>query len=315
MDDLDFFLSALIDNVVLIVLFILLGILVFKTYRLVPQNEVAIVERFGKYGRTLNSGLNFLIPLVEKITYTRTLKEQVYDIPSQAVITKDNISIQIDGVIYAKVFEPVKSCYGIEDYKYAIIQLAQTTMRSEIGKLSLEKTFEEREQLNASIVEAINDASQEWGVMVLRYEIKDIQPPRSVLQAMEMQLKADREKRAVILESEGQRQSEINRAEGEKTALILAAEAVKQEQILKAQGEAESIRLVANAQAEALRIVGEQSASQNGASAVQLTLAEKSIEAKKAIAKESSMVVVPDSSTEIAGMVAQALAISEKIKE
>lgn len=311
----DYISPLLATNLTLIALFVLLCLIIFKTYYIVPQNEVYIVERFGKYGRTLTSGLNFIIPFIEKVVYHRTLKEQVYDIPSQAVITKDNISIEINGVVYVKVFEPAKSCYGIEQYDYAIVQLAQTTMRSEIGKLSLEKTFEERDNLNASIVGAINDASQEWGVMVLRYEIKDIQPPQTVLQAMEMQLKADREKRAVVLESEGQRQSEINRAEGEKTARILEAEATKQEQILKAQGEAESIRLVATAQADALEIVGEQAMSEAGISAVQLTLAEKSIEAKQAIAKESSMIIVPDNSTDIASVVAQAMGISNKIKD
>ncbi len=310
----DSFLAAWPAFVTWLVLAGVLLLVLFKTYRIVPQNEVKIVERFGKYGRTLQSGLNFTIPIVEKVAYTRSLKEQVYDIPSQAVITKDNISIEIDGVVYVKVVEPAKSCYGIENYTYAIIQLAQTTMRSEIGKLTLEKTFEERENLNAAIVQAINDASQEWGMMVLRYEIKDIKPPKSVLQAMEMQLKADREKRAVVLESEGQRESEINRAEGEKRALILEAEAVQQEQILKARGQAESIRLVAEAQAQALRVVGEEASSTNGAAAVSLSLAEKSIEAKQAIAKESSMVIVPESTMDIASVVAQAIGISETIK-
>ncbi len=305
---------AIFDNITWVVLALVLLFLLFKTYRIVPQNQVEIVERFGRYGRTLGSGLNFTIPIVEKIAYTRSLKEQVYDVPSQAVITKDNISIEIDGVVYVKVIEPAKSCYGIENYSYAIMQLAQTTMRSEIGKMTLEKTFEERDNLNASIVNAINEASQEWGMVILRYEIKDIKPPKTVLQAMEMQLKADREKRAVVLESEGQRESEINRAEGEKQARILEAQAVQQEQILKAKGQAESIRLVALAQAEALRVVGEEASSKNGSAAVSLSLAEKSIEAKQAIAKESSMVIVPESSTDIASIVAQAVGISEKIK-
>ena len=298
----------------LLVIGLFVIITIIASVKTVPENSTFIVERFGKYNRTLYSGLNFIIPFLDTVAYKRTLKEQVFDVPSQDVITKDNISIKIDGVVYVKTVDAKKSCYGIENYEYAISQIAQTTMRSEIGKLSLEKTFEEREKLNAAIVHSINEAAEQWGIMILRYEIKDITPPASILSAMEIQLKADREKRAVILESEGEKQSAINHAEGAKQSAIKHAEGEKESKIIEAQGEAESILLVANAQAESLRVIGEQATSDNGVAAIKLTLAEKAILAKEAIAKESSLVVIPDSSTDIASTVIQAMAINEKLK-
>lgn len=275
----------------------------------VPQNMAYVAERFGKYNKTMEAGLNFLVPFIDRIAYQRSLKEQAVDVPSQAAITKDNISLVVDGVLYLKVLDAYKASYGVENYVYAVTQLAQTTMRSEIGKMSLDKTFEERESLNINIVGAINEASAPWGVQVLRYEIKDIEPPRSVLEAMERQMKAEREKRAVILESEGERQSAINVAEGDKQAKVLQAEADKAQQILRAEGEAKAILEVAQAQARALEVVGGVAATEPGQKAIQLELADKAIAAKEAIARESSVVLLPDGDTNASSMVAQAMTI------
>lgn len=277
--------------------------------KFVPQNRAYVIERFGKYSRTLESGLNFLVPFIEQIGADRSLKEQAVDVPSQGAITRDNITLTVDGVLYFRVLDPVKASYGVDDYGFAVTQLAQTTMRSEIGKMELDKTFEERDAINTSIVSAINEAAATWGVQVLRYEIKDIVPPTSVMNAMEQQMKAEREKRATILESEGQKQSAINRAEGEKQAIILAAEADKEEQVLRAEGEAQAIIKVAEAQAEAIEKVGEKAATSEGQKAIELDLATKAISAKEAIAKESTVVLLPDSSTEAGSLVAQATSI------
>ena len=277
--------------------------------KFVPQNRAYVIERFGKYTRTLESGLNFLVPFIEQISADRSLKEQAVDVPSQSAITKDNITLTVDGVLYFRVLDPQKATYGVDDYNFAVTQLAQTTMRSEIGKMELDKTFEERDAINAAIVTAINEAASTWGVQVLRYEIKDIMPPNSVMNAMEQQMKAEREKRATLLESEGLKQAEINKAEGEKQAKILAAEADKREQVLKAEGEAEAIIKVATAQAEAIEKIGEKAATQEGQKAVELELATKAIGAKEAIAKDSTVVLLPDNSTEAGSLVAQATSI------
>ncbi len=288
---------------------ILLVIFIKKAVLFVPQNMAYIVERFGKYNKTMEAGLNVLVPFFDRVAYKRTLKEQATDVPSQSSITKDNISLVVDGVLYLKVLDPYKASYGVDNYIYAVTQLAQTTMRSEIGQMDLDKTFEERESLNTNIVSAINEAASPWGVQVLRYEIKDIEPPRSVLEAMERQMKAEREKRAVILESEGQRQSAINVAEGEKRSQVLNAEADKTEQILQAEGEAQAILAVAEAKAKALKVVGDIANTAPGQRAIQLDLATEAIEAKKAIAKESSVVLLPDGQSEAASIVAEAMTI------
>jgi regulator of protease activity HflC (stomatin/prohibitin superfamily) len=290
-----------------------LAVLVFivlkSCIKFVPQNRAYVVERFGRYNKTMVAGLNGLIPFIDKVAYNQSLKEHAYDVPSQAAITKDNISLVVDGVLYLKVLDPYKASYGVDNYVYAVTQLAQTTMRSEIGKIDLDKTFEERESLNVNIVNAINMASEPWGVQVLRYEIKDIEPPRTILDAMERQMKAEREKRATILESEGHRQSAINVAEGAKQAQVLAAEADKTEQILRAEGEAQAIVAVAEAQANALDTVGKVAATAEGQKAIQLDLALKAIEAKKAIARESTVVLLPDGNTSAASVVAEAMTI------
>ncbi|MBL1259441.1 MAG: paraslipin [Thiotrichaceae bacterium] len=288
---------------------IVIIVLLKTSIKFVPQNSAFVIERFGKYNATLVAGLNFIIPFIDKIAYIRSLKEQAIDVPSQAAITQDNIGLTVDGVLYLKVLDPYKASYGVEAYGFAVTQLAQTTMRSEIGKMALDKTFEERDLLNIAIVNAINEAAGPWGVQVLRYEIKDIEPPRSVLEAMERQMKAERDKRATILESEGERQSSINVAEGEKQAKVLAAEADRIEQILKAEGEARAIELVATAKANALHVIGEAADSSPGQKAVQLDLATLAIAAKKAIAKESTVVLMDGKSSEPGSSVAEAVAI------
>ncbi|MBE0370949.1 SPFH domain-containing protein [Pseudoalteromonas aurantia] len=285
-------------------------IIVLKSgIKFVPQNKAWVVERFGKYQSTKEAGLNFIVPFIDRISADRSLKEQAVDVPSQSAITKDNISLIVDGVLYFRVLDPYKATYGVDDYIFAVTQLAQTTMRSELGKMELDKTFEERDLLNTNIVSAINSASDPWGIQVLRYEIKDIVPPQSVMEAMEAQMKAERVKRAQILESEGDRQSAINVAEGKKQAQVLAAEADKTEQILTAEGEAQAIIAVADAQAAALRKVGEAADTEQGQKAIQLDLATKAIAAKEAIAKESSVVLLPENGTDASSLVAQGMSI------
>lgn len=280
-----------------------------SSIKFVPQNRAYVIERFGKFQSTKEAGLNFILPFIDRISADRSLKEKAVDVPEQSAITKDNISLSVDGVLYFRVLDPYKATYGIDDYVFAVTQLAQTTMRSELGKMELDKTFEERDILNTNIVAAINEAAGPWGIQVLRYEIKDIVPPQSVMQAMEAQMKAERVKRAQILESEGDRQSAINRAEGAKASVVLAAEAEKEEQVLRAEGEAKAIVAVASAQAESLRQVGQAAVTEEGQKAVQLDLATKAIEAKLAIAKESSVVLLPDNGTDAASMVTQAMTI------
>ena len=280
-----------------------------SSIKFVPQNRAYVIERFGKYQSTKEAGLNFILPFIDRISADRSLKEKAVNVPEQSAITKDNISLSVDGVLYFRVLDPYKATYGIDDYVFAVTQLAQTTMRSELGKMELDKTFEERDILNTNIVAAINEASGPWGIQVLRYEIKDIVPPHSVMEAMEAQMKAERVKRAQILESEGDRQSAINRAEGAKASVVLAAEAEREEQVLRAEGEAKAIVAVALAQAESLRQVGQAAATEEGQKAVQFDLATKAIEAKLAIAKESSVILLPDNGTDAASIVAQAMAI------
>jgi regulator of protease activity HflC (stomatin/prohibitin superfamily) len=295
---LDYILTA--QTLVLVFVVVLLK----TSIKFVPQNRAYVIERFGKYQSSKEAGLNFIFPFIDRISADRSLKEQAVDVPEQSAITKDNISLHVDGVLYFRVLDPYKATYGVDDYVFAVTQLAQTTMRSELGKMELDKTFEERDVLNTNIVAAINDAAGPWGIQVLRYEIKDIVPPQSVMEAMEAQMKAERVKRAQILESEGDRQAAINRAEAD-----------KEEQVLRAEGEAKAIVAVATAQAEALRQVGEAAATPEGQKAIQLDLATKAIEAKHAIAKESSVVLLPDSSTEAASVVAQAMTIINQLNK
>lgn len=288
---------------------VLIIILVKFSIKFVPQNRAFVVERFGKFNKTMVAGLNVLFPFIDKVAYNLSLKEHAYDVPSQAAITKDNISLVVDGVLYLKLLDAYKASYGVDNYVYAVTQLAQTTMRSEIGKIDLDKTFEERESLNINIVNSINLASEPWGVQVMRYEIKDIEPPRTILDAMERQMKAEREKRATILESEGNRQSAINVAEGAKQAQVLSAEADKAEQILRAEGEAQAIIAVADAQAKSLDMVGKVANTVEGQKAIQLNLADKAIDAKRAIAKDSTVVLLSEGNSNAANVVAEAMTI------
>ncbi|ALS34898.1 hypothetical protein PTRA_b0416 [Pseudoalteromonas translucida KMM 520] len=313
MDPIAQVLNAIFTVEAFLLIFVL--VLLKSSVKFVPQNRAWLIERFGKFQSTKEAGLNFIIPFIDRIAADRSLKEQAQDVPSQSAITKDNISLTVDGVLYFRVLDPYKATYGVDDYIFAVTQLSQTTMRSELGKMELDKTFEERDVLNTNIVTSINQAAEPWGIQVLRYEIKDIVPPQSVMEAMEAQMKAERVKRAQILESEGDRQANINVAEGRKQAQVLGAEGEKAEQILRAEGEAKAIIAVAEAQAEALRKVGEAADTAQGQKAIQLDLATKAIAAKEAIARESSIVLLPDNATDASSMVAQGMAIINSLNK
>ena len=296
-----------------LVVFGLLALLVLfiiaKTAVVVPQQNAYVVERLGRYHATLGAGFHVLLPFVDGIRYRHSLKEQAYDIPAQVCITRDNVQVGVDGVLYLKVLNPERASYGISDYLFAISQLAQTTLRSEIGKISLDKTFEERTNINMSVVSELDKASEPWGVKVLRYEIKNITPPADILAAMEKEMRAEREKRAVILTSEGTRDAAINTAEGHKQETIKASEARKQQQINEAEGEAEAILAVATATAEGLRRVAEVVHAQGGMEAVQLRVAEQYIEQFGRLAKSSNTLVLPANAADVGSMIALAMQV------
>ena len=281
-------------------------ILLMKTAIVVPQQSAFIVQRLGKYSSTLHAGFHILIPLMEKIAYRHSLKESAVDIAEQICITKDNVQVGIDGVLYLQVMDPARASYGIADYHFAISQLAQTTLRSEIGKIDLDRTFEERATINANVVDELDKATEPWGVKVLRYEIKNINPPHDVLQAMEKQMRAEREKRAVILNSEGDRDAKINQAEGEKQRVIKESEANRQLQINQAQGQAEAILAVANATAEGLERVARALSHEGGEKAMQLRVAEEYIEQFGNLAKAGNTLVVPANLSDVSAMIALA---------
>jgi regulator of protease activity HflC (stomatin/prohibitin superfamily) len=286
----------------------LLAIIVFsKTAIVVPQQSAYVVERLGKFAGTLDAGFHILVPFVDVIRYRHSLKEQSIDIPAQVCITRDNVQVGVDGVLYLKVLNAERASYGISDYLFAIIQLAQTTLRSEIGKIDLDKTFEERTNINMSVVSELDKASESWGVKVLRYEIKNITPPQDVLAAMEKQMRAEREKRAVILTSEGQRDAAINTAEGEKQQTIKASEAHRQRQINEAQGQAEAILAVASATAEGIRKVAESIQVPGGFEAVQLRVAEQYVAKFGELAKSSTSLVLPASVADVGAMLSLAM--------
>ncbi len=301
------------DVVFLAALFIV-GLFVYKGIKIVPQQQAWIVEKLGKFDRTLEPGLQFLVPFIERVSYRHSLKEYARDVQEQTAITRDNVSLIIDGVIYVRIIDPKQASYGVNDPIYAVTQLAQTTMRSEIGKLALDESFEERETLNANIVRAINDAAQTWGVQCMRYEIKNINPPANVLKAMELQMTAERQKRAEILESEGERQSKINIAEADKRQVELASEAAKIDQINRAEGEAVAIMSVAEATARGIELVSEAITKQGGEQAVALKVAEQYVNAFSKLAKESTTVLLPANAGDAGSMVAQALGVFDAIK-
>ncbi|KAJ3416678.1 hypothetical protein HDV05_000508 [Chytridiales sp. JEL 0842] len=282
----------------------------------VPQASVYVIERFGRFHKILEPGLAVLIPFVDRIRYVQSLKENTVEIPTQSAITQDNVTLEIDGVLYYKIEDPYKASYGVEDAEFAVAQLAQTTMRAEIGQMTLDRTLAERTQLNYNIVNAINSAAYDWGIKCLRYEIRDIHPPENVVVSMHQQVSAERRKRAEILESEGARQAAINVAEGKKQGMILESEAAKAKQINLAQGEFESIRLKAEAGALAINKVSEAIRKQGlqGQDAISLSLAEKYVEAFGQLAKEANTVVVPANVADAAGMVTQLRTVFDSIK-
>ena len=292
---------------VVLLLALLVLIIIGKTAVVVPQQSAYVVERLGKYAATLDAGFHILLPFIDRIRYKHSLKETVIDIPEQVCITRDNVQVSVDGILYLKVLNPQRASYGISDYNFALIQLAQTTLRSEIGKIELDRTFEERTNINIQVVNELDKASDPWGVKVLRYEIKNITPPKGVLDAMEKQMRAEREKRAVILTSEGERDAAINQAEGEKQQVIKASEAKKQQQINEAEGAASAILAIAQATAEGLRKVAETIQVPGGQEAVQLRVAEQYITKFGELAKTTNTLILPATVSDVGSMIALAM--------
>jgi len=297
--------SAALIIAVIVAIFAVL--VVVKTAVVVPQQSAYVVERLGRFHAALDAGFHILLPFIDVIRYRHTLKEQAIDIPEQICITKDNVQVGVDGILYMKVLDAQRASYGISDYHYAIAQLAQTALRSEIGKIDLDRTFEERSHINGMVVDELDKATGPWGVKVLRYEIKNITPPQDVLAAMEKQMRAEREKRAVILTSEGERDAAINTAEGKKQQVIKESEATRQREINEADGQAQAIRAIASATAEGLRKVAESISAQGGVEAVQLRVAEKYVEQFGHLAKVNNTVILPATLSDVGSMVAAAM--------
>lgn len=301
--------------------FILIGvvlltfILISSMVKVVPQRTAIIVERLGKYRATFIAGFQILIPFIDKIRYRHTLKEQAIDVAPQVCITRDNIAVEVDGILYLQVLDPQKASYGIDNYRFASIQIAQTTMRSVIGKLELDRTFEERETINVTIVDAVDKASEPWGVKVTRYEVKNISPPQSIKDAMEKQMRAEREKRAVIAESEGTKQAKINNAEGDKQELIKKSEGEMQKRINEAAGRASEIEQVAKATANGLKAIALAISEENGLNAVNLRVAEQYLIGFANLAKLNNTIVLPANLTDVAGIVATATSVFNEIKD
>ena len=297
---------------VFIAIAIIAVIVVFRTATVVPQQSAYVVENLGKYSRTLQAGFHILIPFIERVAYRHGLKEQAYDVAEQVCITRDNVQVGVDAVLYLQVLDPHLASYGITNYTFAISQLAQTTLRSEIGKIELDRTFEARGTINANVVSELDKACGAWGVKVMRYEIKNIAPPKDVLSAMEKQMRAEREKRAVILASEGERDAKINQAEGDKQRVIKASEGNKQQQINEADGQAAAILAVATATAEGLRQVGAALSDRGGIEAMQLRIGEEYVRQFGKLAKNSTTLVIPGQLSDLASVVAMATSIVRK---
>lgn len=293
-------------TVLLIIIIVFAFILFLKYIRIVPQKSAFIVERLGKYAGTLEAGLHVLMPFIDRVAYKHTLKEQAVDVAPQVCITRDNIAVEVDGILYMQVMDAQKASYGIADYRFAATQLAQTTMRSVIGKLELDKTFEERDAINSAIVDAVDRASDPWGVKVTRYEVKNITPPQSIKDAMEKQMRAEREKRATIAESEGMRQAQINRAEGEKQAAIAQSEGEMQKRINEAKGRAEEIRQVASATAQGIREIALAINEKGGVDAVNLRIAEQYLNEFGKLARENNSMIISSDLADVAGMIKMA---------
>ena len=296
--------SGILVVAALILLFL---IVVAKTAVVVPQQNAYVVERLGRYAGTLDAGFHILVPFVDVIRYKHVLKEVAIDIPEQVCITRDNVQVGVDGVLYLRVLNPERASYGISDFRFAIMQLAQTTLRSEVGKIDLDKTFEERTNINTQVVSEVDKATEPWGVKVMRYEIKNITPPHDVLSAMEKQMRAEREKRAVILTSEGQRDAAINNAEGEKQKVIKASEARRQQQINEAEGQASAIQAIANATAQGIRSVAAAINDPGGRDAVQLRVAEQYIGQFGQLAKANNTMIIPTNLADLSGIIATAM--------
>jgi len=293
------------DSIIFALIFLfVIAIVLFQTAKVVPQRQAFVVERLGKYSRTLEAGFHILIPFLDKVSYKHSLKEVAIDVPSQSCITKDNIAIEIDGILYLQVLDARRASYGIENYLYASTQLAQTTLRSEVGKLELDRTFEERDSVNANIIQALDKASEPWGLKITRYEIANITPPQTVRDALEKQMRAERERRAVIAESEGQKQARINVAEGQKQEIIKQSEAEKERQINEAQGKAQEIQLIAEASAEGLRTIAAAIQAPGGKEAVDLKVAEQYVEQFGHLAKENNTMIIPSDLADVGGSVA-----------
>jgi regulator of protease activity HflC (stomatin/prohibitin superfamily) len=297
---------------VFVILFLLVAFL--STFKVVPQRSVYIIERLGKFNRALEAGFHILIPFIDKVAYKQNLKEQAIDVASQICITKDNIAVEVDGILYLQVIDPQKASYGIDNYKFAVIQISQTTMRSVIGKMELDKTFEERETVNGTIVEAVDRASGPWGIKVSRYEVKNISPPQSIKDAMEKQMRAEREKRALIAESEGDKQAKINRAEGEKQQTIALSEGEKQRRINEASGKASEIEMVAVATAKGIREIAQSINEEGGLSAVNLRIAEQYLNEFGKLAQTNNTMIVPADLSDIAGVISSVTSVITKTK-
>jgi len=296
-------------DVVAIVLFVVAAIFVVQSIKVVPQQNAWVVERLGKYMTTLTPGLSFLVPFIDRVAYRHSLKEIPLDVPSQVCITRDNTQLHVDGIIYFQVTDPMRASYGSSNYVIAITQLAQTLLRSVIGKMELDKTFEERDAINAAVVSALDDAALNWGVKVLRYEIKDLTPPAEILRAMQAQITAEREKRALIAASEGRKQEQINIAEGQRQAFINNSEGERQAAINKAQGEAAAITAVADATADAIRKIAAAIQSPGGEQAVTLKVAERAVEAYSHLAQKNNTMIVPGNMSEVSALIATAMSL------